>query len=218
MFNDTNFSIIIDSSEDIESCQLVALKNKDLYKNGAFWIDEKPYNGDLTFIVSATEKRIKEKYTRVFSGPLSIYRNTYYSDEAPIISKRFVRDSHQGVFVDLSSERALASKVGSGIITNYRNTFVRLEVNAISSGLLFFSDSFSPGWKVTVDSEPTTLLKVNDLFRGVYINNGRHIIEFRYRPEYFVESLWFSAFSFLLLFYFLLKLKNTSLKRIDRGS
>ena len=37
-------------------------------------------------------------------------------------------------------------------------------------------------WKVLVDARPAPLLRCNYLMRGVYLSQGAHTVEFRYRP------------------------------------
>lgn len=63
-----------------------------------------------------------------------------------------------------------------------RNALQRFEVELQGSGLLVVTDQFFPGWSATVDGEPVEILKANANFRGVPLTDGRHVVEFRYRP------------------------------------
>jgi hypothetical protein len=50
-------------------------------------------------------------------------------------------------------------------------------------GLLILSDTYYPGWKVTVDGQPAQLLRTNYALRGVYLSTGKHQVVFRFAPH-----------------------------------
>jgi hypothetical protein len=58
-----------------------------------------------------------------------------------------------------------------------------------TSGVLVLTDTFYPGWSVTVDGKPSKVLAANYAFRGVFVPAGRHFIEFSYRPLTFSAGL-----------------------------
>lgn len=58
----------------------------------------------------------------------------------------------------------------------------RITINAPSDGTVVLRQQMARGWRVTVDGEPAEALAIDDLFRGVHVKKGRHIIEWRYRP------------------------------------
>ncbi|MBK8977602.1 MAG: hypothetical protein IPM29_16955 [Planctomycetes bacterium] len=49
-------------------------------------------------------------------------------------------------------------------------------------GYLVLADALAPGWTVRVDGEPAPLLAADLAFRAVPLREGRHVVEFRYRP------------------------------------
>lgn len=62
----------------------------------------------------------------------------------------------------------------------YESDFVRLRVSSKRGGLLVLADSFFPGWRATVDGSPVTIFRTNQAMRGVLMESGEHIVEFRY--------------------------------------
>ncbi|WP_166819747.1 glycosyltransferase family protein [Thalassoroseus pseudoceratinae] len=52
-------------------------------------------------------------------------------------------------------------------------------------GYLIVSDLISPGWKATVDGQPTPLIPVNVVHRGVALGPGEHTVEMWYTPPGF---------------------------------
>lgn len=58
-----------------------------------------------------------------------------------------------------------------------------LHVETDAAALLILSDTFYPGWKATVDGEPTPIYRTNAVFRGVPVPPGRHRIAMHFRPS-----------------------------------
>ncbi|MCK9555531.1 YfhO family protein [bacterium] len=67
-------------------------------------------------------------------------------------------------------------------------------VNEPGSALLATSELYYPGWKVFINGEKSEFLRINSLFRGVLLPEGRSKVEMVYRPYLFYV---FSAISFL---------------------
>ena len=54
--------------------------------------------------------------------------------------------------------------------------------NTDKPSILVTSDILYPGWKVYIDGKRHNILEVNYAFRGVYVAEGNHIVEFRFQP------------------------------------
>lgn len=48
---------------------------------------------------------------------------------------------------------------------------------------LILTDTFYPGWHVTVDGKPSHIFAANHAFRAVYLPAGRHFISFEFKPS-----------------------------------
>ncbi|MEE9513979.1 MAG: YfhO family protein [Anaerolineales bacterium] len=66
---------------------------------------------------------------------------------------------------------------------------VEIEVTTSGGAWLVLSDVMVPGWCVQVDDAETELYHADYLFRGVWVPQGTHIVEFSYQPR----SFWFGA-------------------------
>lgn len=75
--------------------------------------------------------------------------------------------------------------------------FVKVELK--SEGILLLDDVYYPGWKVTVDGEPSQLLKTNYTFKGVYLSAGQHQVEFKFIPISFIVGLILNLFSLVIV-------------------
>ncbi|MCK4742161.1 MAG: YfhO family protein, partial [Anaerolineales bacterium] len=66
---------------------------------------------------------------------------------------------------------------------------VEIEVTTAGGAWLVLSDVMVPGWRVQVDDAETELYHADYLFRGVWVPQGAHVVEFSYQPR----SFWFGA-------------------------
>ncbi len=74
-------------------------------------------------------------------------------------------------------------------ITAYEPERVEVEAELTAPGYLVLTDAHYPGWRAWVDGEEVPIATANRLFRAVYLEAGRHRVEFRFRPR----SLWLGA-------------------------
>lgn len=80
-----------------------------------------------------------------------------------------------------------------------RNHTVRLAVDAPSRSLLVLTDTWYPGWTVTVDGAEAPIERVNWHFKGVYLEPGSHDVRFEYRPRGIAAGAVVSAIGLLVL-------------------
>ena len=74
---------------------------------------------------------------------------------------------------------------------------VLLEVFTGQPGFVVLTDSWYPGWRVTVDGREAKLYRANYLFRAVEVDAGHSTVAFRYEPESFYKGAQISG-AFLL--------------------
>ena len=84
-------------------------------------------------------------------------------------------------------------------ITQYENNRVELEARMENAGLVLLTDTYYPGWKVYVDGRRAELYPTDYLFRGVFVSEGEHKIEFVYDPGSFKLGVAISVAAFLAL-------------------
>lgn len=68
-------------------------------------------------------------------------------------------------------------------ISHYNNNYVAINTATKAKHLLVLSDTYYPGWVVTINGQPAELLVVDYLLRGVVVPEGEHLIEFTFRPK-----------------------------------
>ena len=53
-------------------------------------------------------------------------------------------------------------------------------------------DSYSPGWRATVDDQPAPIYPANHAFRAVIVPAGKHSVTFTYAPPLLWIGAWIS--------------------------
>ena len=71
---------------------------------------------------------------------------------------------------------------GAATITRYAAEDVTVRADARRAGLLVLGDLFYPGWKARLDGRPAPVHRVDDIYRGVAVPAGRHVVTFSYEP------------------------------------
>lgn len=89
----------------------------------------------------------------------------------------------QTVLLEESLSVPLSAAEGSVKIVSYRPNQVILETEAEGPKVLVLNDAHYPGWQAVVDGEAAELLRANAVFRGVLLDEGRHTVEFVFRPH-----------------------------------
>ena len=110
-------------------------------------------------------------------------------------------DPHRIAFVAAGRPLDRDGTAGAGTVrwSEGSNHSVRLEVDAAMRSLLVLTDTWYPGWTVTVDGEEAPVERVNWHFRGVYLEPGTHAVRFDYRPRGIVVGAVVSAVGLFVL-------------------
>lgn len=109
---------------------------------------------------------------------------------------------------------SLSQATGSAEVVKYKPNEVTVKTTTNGSMLLFLSDTFLPGWQVTVDGAASEIYRANFAFRSVVVPEGEHEATFLYKPRSVVTGAYISAASAtisigMLLAYLLWKRKNS---------
>ena len=80
------------------------------------------------------------------------------------------------------SAAALGQAAGEVITQSYRPKEIRLAAQATGDSVLLLNDHWSAHWRVTVDGQPSELLRCNYVMRGVRLSPGSHEVVFRFQP------------------------------------
>lgn len=76
------------------------------------------------------------------------------------------------------------NRIISASIISYSPDKIVISKNE-GSGTLVLSDTFYPGWEASINGEKSQIIKVNNIFKGVEVPEGKHTITFEYKPKSF---------------------------------
>lgn len=103
-------------------------------------------------------------------------------------------------------------KIGNYKVISFKPHNIKLQVHMEKDGILTYADNYANHWKVYVNGKPRELLIANSLNKAVFLAKGDNIVNFVYKPTFYIIAFWFRIV-FDILFITLLILIKT--KKID---
>jgi len=70
-------------------------------------------------------------------------------------------------------------------VLDFGPNHIRFKINNSKPGLFYYADSYSKHWKAWIDGQSTSVLRANFNFKAVSVDEGEHIVEFRFDPWLF---------------------------------
>lgn len=71
---------------------------------------------------------------------------------------------------------------GAVEFVDYSPKRIKLNVDAKQTSVLLLNDRYHPDWKVWVNGQPAFLLRCNYIMRGVRVEPGKSVVDFRFQP------------------------------------
>lgn len=63
-----------------------------------------------------------------------------------------------------------------------KNDSITVQIDETRPGVLLLADAWYPGWQAKIDGQAVPIFPVDGIFRGIEIGNGKHTVEFIYKP------------------------------------
>jgi hypothetical protein len=117
------------------------------------------------------------------------------SDDAVLAALCATPATARRVFVAGPRGRGLVGRKAPGIVGTLGLTPNRITADVVSAGdaFLFFSEAWYPAWDGFVDGVRVPVERVNVMFRGVAVPEGRHTVELVYASLPLRIGLWLSC-------------------------
>jgi hypothetical protein len=71
-------------------------------------------------------------------------------------------------------------------VTRYEPTRVELDAVLEQPGMVVLSDSYYPGWELTIDGKPAPVYRANRMMRGAAVESGRHKLVYTFNSRSFL--------------------------------
>src|SRR5207237_4150695 len=85
------------------------------------------------------------------------------------------------------------------LIRSFSQNLIEGTVRCDNNGVLLFQTPFDSGWRIRVDRQPASAMKVDFGLLGVGLMKGEHNIELRYRPPFLIVGAIVAIVSTLFL-------------------
>ena len=134
-----------------------------------------------------------------WKGVWYLYKNNEMLPRAYIIPNAIVADSNRSlsmlrkkeidirktIILDKKPKSSLVNKTGKYTIkiNKYEPNKISISTNISAPGYLVLSETWYPGWKVFVNGQQKELLKVDTIFRSVYLDSKENNVTFIYDPD-----------------------------------
>lgn len=153
-----------------------------------------------------------------FAGSVSVRTHEeIYND---IISKKYSDLGESGVYAENSQGKPeLKNSIfspDSGKISSFARDHhsVSMLTESPTAQFLVLNHSFYPGWKAYIDGQETQIYRTNYIMRGISVSEGKHKIEFKYRPFSFYAGLTVSVITFFIMIFYFFTGKNRSIAKV----
>jgi hypothetical protein len=104
-----------------------------------------------------------------------------------------------GLVSDPEKPSARPQMLSSARFRSYTAERIEIEAESDAPGYLVLTDAWYPGWTVTVDEKPSTVLRADHLFRAVSLPAGRYAVEFVFRPASLRTGIWMTLVGLVVL-------------------
>jgi hypothetical protein len=85
---------------------------------------------------------------------------------------------------------------GKGAVTSFsgENTHIEIMVDVQGGGtFLVLTDRWTREWKATINGQPAQIHKVNGMQRGVFVEEGSHVVHFKYHDIHLIVGIWLAG-------------------------
>jgi len=127
---------------------------------------------------------IKKGISRTKSGNIILYENS-----AAFGRGFLVPAASETIDKSLQKYLKTGKKPASAYIKTYKPNKIVFYTKNDAPSYLITSEIIYPGWKAAVDNKPTEILRAKELFRSIYLDKGKHVVTFKYKPATFFIGL-----------------------------
>lgn len=95
-------------------------------------------------------------------------------------------------------------------VIRHRPNLVQLASQSDCRGMVILADTYFPGWQATVDGKAVKVYEPYGVLRGVVVEKGAHVIEYRFRPLSVQLGAALTLFGFMGMIFCLTRRVNHS--------
>jgi hypothetical protein len=163
--------------------------------NARFLAAEFPMeDGDLTLLKVIGPTHVYEN-EKALPRAFVVGQVRVISDEEKILSELALFDPKKSAILEARPSWTLddPSLFQEAEVTFYSPNKIVVQANLSTPGLLVLSEMWYPGWRAYDNGREVKIHRADYLLRSVYLEEGRHTVEFAYDPLSLKTGRWVSA-------------------------
>jgi hypothetical protein len=190
-----NTSIRENSSDVLENLEKIGISG---FYNKKISFTEEVYTPT---IMRPIQQMVADSFAKkvVLSNPYAYFADSAVQTPVVDTDKIIITESKP-----LLNSRKTKSSID--LISFWNNGF-RFRVNTEEPTAFCLQQLYLPGWSCTIDNKKVQQYVVNKAFIGISVPQGRHIIQFVYKPFSVIISFWLSLTFCVLAVFFLLQFR-----------
>lgn len=148
---------------------------------------------DMKWKLYEVEDRMPRAFFAESASQAGSLRESVFQTLDPSMSVKNIILEEEVPFFEVPNEK------DSVQITTYTGERVQINTHNAGQRLLFFSDTYYPGWKAYVNGKSAKIYRADTAFRAVLVPPGSSIIEFKYESKSWYLGLDMLAFGLFMV-------------------
>jgi hypothetical protein len=125
--------------------------------------------------------------------------------QTPVFDPRYLATVESPPPIPLAGNDQAMDSAGSVTVKEYGGNRILLAVDAKRNALLVVGEKYNKWWQTAVDGKGTPTWPVNHVLRGVYIQQGQHMVEMKFAPLPFTIGRYLTLVSMMLFAFMLMR-------------
>ena len=200
--------------DELNATKIKNYKILDLLNVRYIFAEERLENDNLKLVYNATVyinrwdvyRDVKVYENKEVLPRAYIVRNAKIVDEDNILEEILKINPKQEVIIEQEHKHLQnPGEFKEAEIVFYSPNKITINVSLDNPGFLVLSEIYYPGWKAYDNGKKVKVLKANYILRAIYLEEGEHMVEFRYDPLSYKIGKIITIISLLsLLVYFII--------------
>ncbi len=142
--------------------------------------------GYLSVQLDYVQRYRKSEHCKISMDVLEVYVTADVVSKEDVDFEEWLQDGSVSPYQIYVEENQVKNKLTESdsqvIINQFISGDMEMEVRQETDGYLVVQQSYYPGWNVYVDGRKAELVKINETFIGVYLDEGVHQVQFEFKP------------------------------------
>ncbi len=153
------------------------------------------------FYIVPEHRKVSEQEALIAIKTSALSNGEIFDPETMVLieSEQSQNQSRENAATTTTTNSAVGASISAIEISKLTDERIELSTESDFSGYLVVADQYYPGWKASLDSQATPILRANYVQRALTLPAGKHKVVFTYEPESYRLGLQISSIALGLL-------------------